>query len=66
MEHNLKELQTFKQAYRAHILKAKLEEADIECFLTEETVLGTIEGVKVMVDSRYYEKAMEIYNSLEE
>lgn len=66
MEHNLKEIETFKQSHRAHILKAKLEEAGIDCFLVEETVFNAIEGVKVSVDSQDYEAAMEIYKSIDE
>lgn len=65
MDHNLKEIETYKQAHRAQLLKVNLEEAGIECFLSEETVLGSVEGVKVQVDEPNYEKAYKIYKELE-
>lgn len=65
MEHNLKTIDTFKQAHRAHILEALLEEQNIESFLSEETVFGAIDGVKVQVDEPNYEKAMSIFNAME-
>ncbi len=65
MSHELRTIETFKQTHRAYILEARLEEEGIESFLSEETVLGQIDGVKVMVDDSNYEKAMEIFRQFE-
>lgn len=65
MSNELRTIETFKQMHRAHILKAKLEEEKIETFLSEETVLGQIDGVKVMVNDSNFDRAMEIYRVFE-
>jgi hypothetical protein len=65
MSHELRTIETFKLSHRAYILEALLEEEGIESFLSEETVLGQIDGVKVMVDDSNYERAMVVYRTFE-
>jgi hypothetical protein len=66
MEHNLVTVETFRLSHRAHMLKAHLEEAGIECFVSEESVLTPVDGVRVMVDNEKLEEATAIYKQMEE
>lgn len=64
MERNLITLVKYRYEYRAEILKARLEEAGIECSISNESVLGQIDGVKVMIFEDDYEKAVAIYRKI--
>jgi len=64
MEDKLITLVIYRYEYRAEILKDKLEEAGIECAISNESVFGQIDGVKVMVMEKDYEKALKIYQGI--
>lgn len=51
----------YRQEYRAEMLKSQLEEAGIYCSVSKSSVFGEIEGVKVFVSGKDYDKAREIY-----
>ena len=64
MNDKLITLVKYRYEYRAEILKDKLEEAGIDCSLTNESVLGQIDGVKVMIMDKDYEKAIKVYRKV--
>ena len=64
MKDKLVTLVTYRYEYRAEILKDKLEELGIECSISNESVLGQIDGVKVMVMDKDYGSALKIYREV--
>jgi hypothetical protein len=64
MNDKLITLVKYRYEYRAEILKDKLEEIGIECSITNESVLGQIDGVKVMIMDKDYEKAIKVYRRI--
>lgn len=64
MKDKLITLVKYRYEYRAEILKDKLEEVGIDCSITNESVLGQIDGVKVMIMDKDYEKAIKIYRKV--
>lgn len=64
MNDKLITLVTYRYEYRAEILKDKLEEVGIDCSISNESILGQIDGVKVMVMDKDYEKAVKIYRHI--
>ncbi|HNQ67052.1 MAG TPA: DUF2007 domain-containing protein [Bacteroidales bacterium] len=64
MKDKLITLVKYRYAYRAEILKDKLEENGIECSITSESVLGQIDGVKVMIMDKDYEQAIKVYRKV--
>jgi hypothetical protein len=64
MEEKLVTLVIYRYEYRAEILKDKLEEVGIKSAISNESVFGQIDGVKVMVLEKDYEKALEIYRKI--
>jgi hypothetical protein len=64
MKDKLITLVTYRYEYRAEILKDKLEEEGIECSITNESVLGQIDGVKVMVMDKDFETAVKVYRQI--
>ena len=64
MSDKLITLVKYRYEYRAEILKDKLEEAGVECSITNESVLGQIDGVKVMIMDKDYEKAIKVYRKI--
>lgn len=64
MKDKLITLVTYRYEYRAEILKDKLEEEGIECSITNESVLGQIDGVKVMVMDKDFEAALKVYRQI--
>ena len=64
-------LKTFDNSIDAHILMARLESEDIECFLIGDTINSiypsldfTSNGVKLKIFERDYDKAIKIINDL--
>ena len=66
MEDKLVTLVIYRYDYRAQILKAKLEEEGINCAVSEKSVFGEIDGVKVMVMHKDMGKAIKIYQEVRE
>ena len=64
MKDRLVTLVTYRYEYRAEILQDKLEEAGIESSISNESVLGQIDGVKVMVMDKDYADALKIYREV--
>jgi flagellar biosynthesis regulator FlbT len=64
MKDKLVTLVTYRYQYRAEILQDKLEEAEIKCSISNESILGQIDGVKVMVMDREYAKALKVYRNV--
>jgi hypothetical protein len=64
MKDKLVTLVTYRYEYRAEILKDKLEELGIECSITNESVLGQIDGVKVMIMDKDFEAALKVYRQI--
>ena len=66
MENKLISLVKYRYEHRAYILKDLLIQNGIECWISNPSVFGQIDGAIVMVQSNDYNKAIELYNSLEE
>lgn len=64
MNDKLITLVIYRYEYRAEILKDKLEEVGIKCAISNESVFGQIDGVKVMVMEKDLEKSLEIYRKI--
>lgn len=64
MKDKLITLVTYRYEYRAEILKDKLESEGIDCSVSNESILGQIDGVKVMVMDKDYDKAVKIYRHI--
>lgn len=64
MKDRLITLVTYRYEYRAEILKDKLEEKGIECTISNESVLGQIDGVRVMIMDKDYEAALKVYKAV--
>lgn len=58
-------LEHFRFPYRAHILRARLEEAGIECFVDENNALGIVDGTSVRVKAADFDKAKQIFEIFE-
>jgi hypothetical protein len=65
-------LKTFDNSIDAHILMARLESEDIECFLIGDTINSiypsldfTSNGVKLKIFERDYDKAIKVINDLD-
>ncbi len=56
----------YRQEYRAEMLRSQLEEEGIYCTISKSSVFGEIEGVKVFVNGRDYEKARDILDQTKE
>ena len=54
----------YRLAYRAHILKAKLDEAGIESVVTDKTVLSAGDGVRIQVMEHDLAKAVELMKEI--
>jgi len=65
MSEELVILEHFRFPYRAHILKARLEEAGIECFVDENSALGIIDGTSVRVKMTDFDNAKQIFEIFE-
>ena len=64
MKDKLVTLVTYRYEHRAEILQDKLEEAGIETSISNESILGQIDGVKVMVMDKDYANAVKIYREV--
>lgn len=64
MKDKLVTLVTYRYEYRAEILQDKLEEAGIKSSISNESVLGQIDGVRVMVMDKDYNEALKIYREI--
>ncbi|MDD4149457.1 MAG: DUF2007 domain-containing protein [Bacteroidales bacterium] len=64
MKDKLITLVIYRYEYRAEILKDKLEDAGIKCSISNESVLGQIDGVKVMVMDKDYNEALNVYREV--
>ncbi len=64
MEDTLVTLVKYRYEYRAHILRDKLEEIGITCAVSNLSVFGEIDGVKVMVMQKDFDKALKIYQEI--
>jgi hypothetical protein len=64
MKDKLITLVTYRYKYRAEILMDKLEEEGIMCSITNESVLGQIDGVKVMVMDKDFEASLKVYRHI--
>lgn len=63
-------LQTFYTSFEAHLLKIKLENEGIMCFVFDDTMTGLypifsspIGGVKLKISSKDYDKAEALLNA---
>ena len=54
----------YRYEYRAQILKDKLTEAGVQCEISSQSVFGQIDGVKVMVMQKDFERAYEVYKKI--
>ncbi len=61
MKDRLITLVTYRYEYRAEILCDKLEEEGIECSMSNESILGQIDGIRVMIMDKDYEAALKVY-----
>jgi len=64
MKDKLVTLVTYRYQYRAEILQDKLEEAGIESSISNESILGQIDGVRVMVMDKDYNEALKVYREI--
>jgi hypothetical protein len=64
MKDKLITLVTYRYMYRAEILKDKLEDEGLECSISNESILGQIDGVKVMIMDKDFEKALKVYRKI--
>lgn len=64
MKDKLITLVIYRYEHRAEILRDKLGEAGIECSISNESVLGQIDGVKVMVMDVDYNDAVKVYRKI--
>lgn len=64
MKDRLVTLVKYRYEYRAEILQDKLDEAGIESSISNESVLGQIDGVRVMVMDKDYAEALKIYRQV--
>lgn len=64
MKDKLVTLVTYRYQYRAEILQDKLGEVGIKCSISNESILGQIDGIKVMVMDKDYATALKIYRSV--
>lgn len=64
MKDRLVTLVKYRYEYRAEILQDKLEDAGIKSSISNETVLGQIDGVRVMVMDKDYANALKVYREL--
>lgn len=64
MKDKLITLVKYRYEYRAEILKDKLEDEGIECSISTESVLGQIDGIKVLVMDKDYEQAVKVYRRI--
>jgi len=64
MKDRLVTLVKYSYEYRAEILQDKLDEAGIESSISNESVLGQIDGVRVMVMDKDYAEALKIYRQV--
>jgi hypothetical protein len=65
MTDKLVSLVKYRYEHRAFILKDHLILNGIECWISDPTVFGQIDGAVVMVKSSDYEKAFKLYKELE-
>ncbi len=65
MKDKLVNLVTYRYNHRAEILKDKLEEESIECFVTNASAFGQIIGFRVMVFEKDLEEAMKVYKHIQ-
>lgn len=54
----------YRYEYRAQILKDKLMEAGVQSEISSQSVFGQIDGVKVMVMQKDFERAYEVYKKI--
>ena len=64
MDDLLVTLVKYRYEYRAHILRDKLEEAGIKCSVSNLSVFGEIDGVKVMIMEKDFKEALKIYREI--
>jgi hypothetical protein len=64
MKDKLVTLVIYRYEYRAEILQDKLDEAGIESSISNESVLGQIDGIRVMVMDKDYAEAIKIYREV--
>jgi len=64
MKDKLITLVKYRYEYRAEILKDKLADEGIECSISNESILGQIDGVKVLVMDKDYEQAVKVYRRI--
>ncbi|HPX76207.1 MAG TPA: DUF2007 domain-containing protein [Bacteroidales bacterium] len=65
MKDKLVNLVTYRYDHRAEILKDKLEEEGIECFVTDASAFGSMIGFRVMVLEKDLEDAIKIYKHIQ-
>ncbi|HRW21854.1 MAG TPA: DUF2007 domain-containing protein [Bacteroidales bacterium] len=65
MADKLISLVKYRLEHRAFILKDYLNQNGIECWISDPTVFGQIDGSVVMVKSSDYEKAYQLYKELD-
>ncbi len=49
---------------RAEILRAKLEEANIPCIVSEDSAYGNLLGIRISVFKKDYDSAKKIYEEV--
>lgn len=65
MSQQLITFEHFQFPHRAHILKARLDEVGIECFVSEQTILDSVDGVSVMIKEDDFDAAKKILEQID-
>lgn len=64
MEDKIVTLVKYRYPYRAEILKARLQEEGIDCIVTTESAFSLVDGVKVLVLQKDFERALKVYRQV--
>lgn len=64
MEDKIVTLVKYRYPYRAQILKARLMEEGIDSIVTEDSVFSQVDGIKVMVLEKDFERALKVYREV--
>ncbi len=64
MKDKLVTLVKYRYKYRAEILQDKLEDIGIKSSISNESILGQIDGIRVMVMDKDYVEALKVYREV--
>lgn len=66
MQDKIVTLVKYRYPYRAEILKTRLQEEGIDCIVTTESAFSLVDGVKVLVLKKDFERALKVYRQVRE